>query len=179
MTKVNGTRGGVRTAILFCVAIVLFAGATGLAKAQGNTENQDKPDLKETVKWAVWHEGCRIYADDNSIGSLADIRECIVDVYAKDADAQQLVRGAKDNVLLDAIRTAGREIPGERQLSQFIEYACKHEQLLDKFYDMENAGDYEGMRTLYYETFKSNEKARNLLAAVSNETLCDMVNVLR
>jgi hypothetical protein len=161
--------------VLAFTVIVIGLAACGSGRAQA----QEKLDLKETVKWAVWHEGCRIYAADNSIGDTEEIRECIVDVYAHNDEAQQLVRDAKPHVLLAAIRAAGSEIPGERQLSQYIEFACKHEQLLDRFYDLENEGDYEGMRTLYFETFKDNEKARNLLAAVSNETLCDMVNVLR
>jgi hypothetical protein len=165
------------------LAIVMFV-VLGLVFTSGNllaqsAEKQEKPDLNEIVKWAVWHEGCRIYAADNSIGDVEEIRECVVGVNAHNDEAQQLVRDAKPAALTDALRAAAREIPGERQLGQFIEYACKHEQLLDKFYDLETGGDYEGMRSLYFETFKDNEKARNLLAAVSNEAMCDLINVLR
>ena len=169
----KGTRGHFGILAFTAVLIICTVGTDGRAAAQ------EKLDLTETVKWAVWHEGCRIYADDNSIGNVEEIRECVADVYQQNADTQQMVRDAKPNILLAAIRAAAREIPGERQLSQYIEYACKHEKLLDRFYDLENAGDYEGMRSLYYDTFKDNEKARNLLAAVSNEALSDMVNVLR
>jgi len=168
---------GTRTRLVLAIAIALLSSVYTFAQAA--TEKRDTPELKETVKWAVWHEGCRIYAADNSIGDIEDIRECMVAVYAQNEAAQQQLKDAKASTLLMAIRIAAREIPGERQLNQFIEYACKHEQLLDKFYDLENAGDYESMRTLYYETFKANDKARNLLAAVSNEALCDLINVLR
>ena len=160
--------------------VIAFAALTSIGvMAQEVPAKQQKPDLAEAVKWAVWHEGCRIYAEDNSIGDPEEIRECVVDVYAKNDEAKELVRAASPGALMAALRTAGRDIPGERHLSEFIEYACKHEHLLDRFYDMENAGDYEGMRSLYYDTFKTNENARNLLAAVSNEAMCDLVNVLR
>jgi hypothetical protein len=164
------------TVLMFVVLGLVFTSGNLLAQS---AEQQERPDLNETVKWAVWHEGCRIYAADNSIGDVEEIRECIVGVNARNEEAQQLVRDAKPAALTNALRTAAREIPGERQLNQFIEYACKHEQLLDKFYDLENAGDYEAMRSLYFDTFKDNEKARNLLAAVSNEAMCDLINVLR
>ena len=77
---------------------------------------QQKPSLRETVKWAVWHEGCRIYAEDNSIGDIEQIRECVVGVYARNDEAQQLVNAASNNALLVAVRMAGREIPGAMRL---------------------------------------------------------------
>lgn len=159
--------------ILSCVVAVL---AIGSAFAQ--QPKPERSELNDTVKWAIWHEGCRIYAADNSLGDVEEIRDCFVGVYQQNEEAQQALREAKASVLLGAIRTAAREIPGERQLNQYLEYAAKHEGLLQKFRELRDEKDIESIRTLYYETFKSNENARNLLAALSDEALSDLVGAL-
>jgi hypothetical protein len=81
-------------------------------------------------------------------------------------------------VLVGAIRTAAREIPGEQQLEEHLAQAAK-QGLLEKFKHLKETGDIEGIRTAYYEAFKSNENARNLLAAVSDEALSDLVGALQ
>jgi hypothetical protein len=159
------------------IRLVLIALLCASAIAQqANQKQQQKPDLKETVKWAVWHEGCRIYASDNSLGDAEQIRECIAGVYAQNDEAQQMVQAATNAQLLVAVRMAGREIPAERGIRERVAYACKHENLLESFVDLESKNDYEGIRTLYYSTFKADENVRNLLAAVSDEALGDLIN---
>lgn len=159
------------------IALFVLLCASSIAQAADpQQKQQQKTDLKETVKWAVWHEGCRIYAADNSIGDVEEIRECISGVYAQNDEAQQMVLVASNAQMLVAVRMAGREIPAERGIREHIAYACKHENLLGNFVDLESKNDYEGIRTLYYSTFKADENVRNLLAAVSDEELGDLIN---
>lgn len=139
-------------------------------------QKQDRSGLEGLVKFAVWHEGCRIYAADNSIGDVDDIRECVADAYAQNQDVQKIVRGAGESALMAAVRTAGRDIPDEHHLREQMAYACKHENLLEQFVDMEQNNDYEGIRTLYFSAFRADENVRNLLAAVSDESLGDLIN---
>jgi hypothetical protein len=180
MGTVKRTRGGVALALIAVVMGLTLGTCAAQAQDQpAPPDKQEKTELKELVKWAVWHEGCRIYAADNSIGDIEDIRQCVIAVYGQDPDAQQQLRDASPDALLGAVRTAAREIPGERQLGQYFEYACKHEQLLDKFKEFKQDNDYESIRTLYYDTFKNNEKARNLLAALSDEALGDLIGEMR
>jgi len=157
-------------------AILCLAGSAYGQVAAPQAQELQKPSLKETVKWAVWHEGCRIYAADNSIGDIEEIRECVAAVYGGNDEAQQMVQAANNNTLLSAVRMAGREIPGERHLREQIAYACKHENLLQNFVEMEDHNDYEGIRSLYYTTFKADENVRNLLAALSDQSLGDLIN---
>jgi hypothetical protein len=143
---------------------------------QNPRHKEDRSGLEGLVKFAVWHEGCRIYAADNSIGDVDDIRTCVADVYAQNQDVQKIVNGASPDALMAAVRTAGRDIPSEHHIREQIAYACKHENLLQEFVDMEQHSDYEGIRTLYFSTFRSDENVRNLLAAVSDESLSDLIN---
>jgi hypothetical protein len=157
-------------ATLIVLAVGLMSGS---AFAAGMPTN---PDLKGIVKWAVWHEGCRIYSADNSIGDVEDIRSCMVSVYAQNEYAQERLREANKNSLFGAIRAAAMEIPDERQFGLFVEFACKNSGLLNRFKQMVEAEDFDGIRSLYYATFKSHEEIRNVLAAVSDRELRDFIN---
>lgn len=161
------------------LAITLLSGSMFAQSQQTEPKPQQKQDrsgLEGLVKFAVWHEGCRIYAADNSIGDVDDIRQCVADVYAQNEDVQKIVRSASEDALMAAARTAGRDIPGEHHLREQMAYACKHENLLEQFVELEQHNDYEGIRTLYFSTFRADENVRNLLSAVSDESLGDLIN---
>ena len=128
-------------------------------------------DLKSLVKWGVWHEGCRIYAADNSIGDVEEIRACLLGVYAQNEAAQRQVREASKTTLGATIRLAASEIPSERQVERFVEFACKHKGLLQSFRQLVEVNDYDGIREMYFANFQGFAEVRNLLAAMSNRDL--------
>ena len=167
---------------IFGMVMLSFALLSGSIVAQAQQteqkpqQKQNRSGLEGLVKFAVWHEGCRIYAADNSIGDVDDIRQCVADVYAQNEDVQKIVNSASEDAVMAAARTAGRDIPDEHHIREQIAYACKHEHLLEEFVEMEQHNDYEGIRTLYFSTFRSDENVRNLLAAVSDESLGDLIN---
>jgi len=153
---------------LLVLAVTLLSGSAFAANTSFTS------DLKDVVKWGVWHEGCRIYSADNSLGDPEQIRECLVTVYAQNVAIQQQLRHASKGSILSAVRSAASEIPSERQFDRFVEFACKNG-LLTKFKQMTDVSDFDGVRALYYSTFRSHEEIRNLLAAVSDKQLGEVV----
>lgn len=165
--------GGVAFLVL---AIGLLSGNCFAADAARSTVSASTPDLKEVVKWGVWHEGCRAFSADDSIADADQLRECLVSAYANNAYLQQRLRAANKQLMQDAVRSAVAEIPSERQIESFVEFACNSRGLFDKFKQMADAADFDGMRSLYFNTFKSSAEVRNLLAAVSNNQLRTIIN---
>lgn len=161
-------------AILIASAAITLLSSKGFAATvpAGNT------DLNSVVKWGVWHEGCRIYAADNSLGDVEQIRACLVTVYGQNESAQRLLRSASKNTLGAAIRLAASEIPNERQIERFLEYACKDKGLLENFRKLAEVNDYDALRGLYFENFQGFAEIRNLLAAVSDRDLAYAVKQL-
>jgi hypothetical protein len=135
-------------------------------------------DLNNVVKWGVWHEGCRIYAADNSIGDIEAIRACLLTVYEGNESTQRQLRTTSRATLAAAVRLAAGEIPSERQIDRFLEYACKNKGLLPTFRQLAEVNDYDGIRAMYFENFQSFEDIRNLLAAVSDRDLAYAVKQL-
>jgi hypothetical protein len=163
----------VATVLVAFAAITLLTGqAFAAADPAVNT------DLKALVKWGVWHEGCRIYAADNSIGDVDAIRTCLVGVYAQDEAAQRQLQGASKATLSAAIRSAASEILSERQVERFIEFACTHNGLLQSFKQLLEADDYDSIREMYFANFQGVTEVRNLLAAMSNRDLAYAVRQL-
>lgn len=136
------------------------------------------PDLKGLVKWGIWHEGCRIYAADNTLGDVEDIRWCLAGVYAQDEAALRQLRGASKATLGAAIRLAASEIPSERQVERFFEFACKDKGLLQNFSQLIEANDFDSIRAAYFSNFQGIVEVRNLLAAMSNRDLAYTVRQL-
>ena len=156
----------VATVLVAFAAITLMTGhAFAAADPAANT------DLKTLVKWGVWHEGCRIYAADNSIGDVDAIRSCLVGVYAQNEAAQRQLHGAPKAALSAAIRSAASEIPSERQVERFVEFACQHNGLLQTFSQMLEANDFDSIRDMYFANFQGVDEVKNLLAAISNRDL--------
>ena len=63
-------------------AMIMIFGA--LARAD------DRAELKQTVKWSIFHEGCRVYAANDQIGNITDIRNCIYDTQRHNQRALDL-----------------------------------------------------------------------------------------
>ena len=156
----------VATCLVAFAAITLMTGRA-FAAATSPVNN----DLKGLVKWGIWHEGCRIYAADNSIGDVEEIRACLVSVYGQNEAAQRQLRAASTSTLGASIRLAASEIPSERQVERFIEFACRHKGLLRSFEQLVEVNDFDGLREMYFANFQGMAEVRNLLAAMSNRDL--------
>jgi hypothetical protein len=157
--------GQMQRALLIISVSVLLLGA---ARA-------DDKELKEFAKWSIWHEGCRVYADDNSIGNVEFIRGCMLGTHEQNRRAQALIAGASRSTLMAVIRESAAELLSEQRVRERFEAVCRQNSLLENFRLLQAEEDFEGIRQLYRDHVEE-DGVRNLLAAVSNEYLGDMID---
>ena len=136
----------------------------------------DRAELKQNVKWAIWHEGCRVYAPDNQIGNITQIRQCVYGVQSHNPRAQSLIANATDNLLLQVVQEGVNEIPGEFQLPQNFEWVAHHEGQIENFRVWRGQGNYEAIRGTYQDKQNHNPNARNLLAGVNNAYISNLID---
>jgi hypothetical protein len=138
----------------------------------------DRAELKQTVKWSVFHEGCRVYASNDLIGNITDIRNCVYQTQQHNQRALDLVGNANDDLLLQVVAESSAEIPGEFQLREAFSWVMYHEGQKEQMRTMLGRGNFEGIRSVYHDKQDHNPNARNLLAAVNNQYIRDLVNSL-
>jgi len=138
----------------------------------------DRSELKQNVKWSIFHEGCRVYASNDQIGNITDIRNCIYQSQQHNQRALDLIGGANDDLLLQAVVESSAEIPGEFQLRDNFSWVMYHEGQKEQIRTMLGQRNFEGIRSVYHDRQNHNPNARNLLAAVSNSYIRDLVNSL-
>jgi hypothetical protein len=156
------------------LAVVIVAGVVCASLLHAD----DRSELKQNVKWSIFHEGCRTYASNDQIGNITDIRNWIYQSQQHNQRALDLIGGANDDLLLQVVTKSSAEIPGEVQLRENFSWVMYHEG--QKRTDPNNAGtgNFEGIRSLYDDKQNHNPNARNLLAAVSNSYIRDLINSL-
>lgn len=138
----------------------------------------DRSELKQNVKWGIFHEGCRVYAGSDQIGNITDIRNCIYQSQTHNQRALDLIGGVNDDLLVQVVTESASEIPGEFQLRDNFSWVMYHEGQKEQIRTMLGRGNFEGIRSVYHDKQNHNPNARNLLAAVSNAYIRDLVNSL-
>ncbi len=121
---------------LFLVWCVVLLGYVHL-DAQG----VDPVSLKQNVKWAIFHEGCRVYTIQNAgqdpayqqMANIGWLRGCYMDVQSHNQRAQDEIRNANDDLLTTATLQAASEVPGEFQLDGALEWVAYHEGQMVQF----------------------------------------------
>jgi hypothetical protein len=138
----------------------------------------DGSDFRGGVKWSIFHEGCRAYAADDNLGNITGMRQCINGTQRHNQHFEDLLGNANDAALLDAVKAAVADIPTEFDLRGAFQWVMYHEGQKEKIRVMLGQNDFEGIRTLYHDKQNHNPNARNLLAAVSNAYIRNLVNSL-
>lgn len=138
----------------------------------------DRSELKQNVKWSIFHEGCRVYAGNDQVGNITDIRNCIYQAQQHNQRALDLIGNANDALLVQVVQESSAEIPGEFQLRENFSWVMYHEGQKEQIRTMLGRGNFEGIRSVYHDKQNHNPNARNLLAAVSNIYLRDLVDSL-
>jgi len=149
-----------------------------------NSQGVNRQSLKQNVKWCIFHEGCRVYTvqqagDDPSNQQVADIgwlRGCFMDKQGHNQAAQDEIRNANDALLKDVTIEAAKEVPGEFQLDENLQWVVYHEGQMVAFRQMNARSDFEGIRSVYFDKQSHNPNAANLLSAVTNQYIRDWIN---
>lgn len=138
----------------------------------------DRAELKQGVKWSIFHEGCRVYAANDQIGNITDIRNCVYATQQHNQHALDLIGNANDALLLQVVKESVAEIPDEFHLREGFSWVMYHEGQKEQIRVMLGNGNFEGIRSVYHDKQNHNPNARNLLAAVSNAQIRELVNSL-
>ena len=130
--------GRLSVTIIVCFAPFLLP----TARADDNSER------REGVKWSIFHEGCRVYAANNEIGNITQIRQCIYNSQTHNQHFEDLLGNVNDVVLLEDVKAAAAVIPTEFQLRGAFQWVMYHEGQKEVIRVMLGRDDFEGIRTL-------------------------------
>ena len=130
--------------------------------------------------WTIWHEGVRAF-DDGYPGSNRDInavRQEAIQRQAHNPHAQDLIRAASNDLLIQYINQTRARVYSEFQLVANFKWVAYHEGQRDQFRTLLSRRDFISIRALYSGRQQHNPNARNLLAAVPNSDIEAIVNAL-
>ena len=142
-----------RIACANCLGFLILAGSVNA------WQGVDRASLKQNVKWAIFHEGCRVYTiqnagDDPANQQMANIgwlRGCYMDVQSHNQPAQDEIRNANDDLLKAVTLEAAAEIPGEFQLDGNLQWVAYHEGQMVQFRALNAQSNFEGIRSTYFD----------------------------
>lgn len=136
---------------------------------------KDPFSLRAHVKWAIFHEGCNVFAGNN-MRSAAELRGCYLGVQRHNDEAIFQINNAGDPELTAVTQQVSAEIPAEFQLPTNFYWVCEHEGLGRLIHDLRARGDFGGIRGIYANAQGHNPNARNLLAAMSDDQVASTVD---
>jgi hypothetical protein len=144
----------------------------------------DRASLKTNVKWAIFHEGCRVYTIQNAgqdpsyqqMANIGWLRGCYMDVQSHNQRAQDEIRNANDDLLTAVTLEAAAEIPGEFQLDGSLQWVAYHEGQMTQFRTLNAQTNFEAIRNIYFDKQEHNPNAANLLSAVTNQYIRNWIN---
>jgi hypothetical protein len=130
--------------------------------------------------WTIWHEGIRAF-DDGYPGAIRDINTVRAEAIQRQAHnphAQDLIRAASNELLVQYIYQTRARVYGEFQLVANFQWVAYHEGQRDQFRNLLGQRSFNSIRVLYSGKQQHNPNARNLLSAVSNADVEAIVNAL-
>jgi hypothetical protein len=134
----------------------------------------------QNFSWTIWHEGVRAF-DQGYPGTIRDInavRQEAIQRQAHNPHAQDLIRAASNEQLVQFVYQTRGRVYGEFQLVANFQWVAYHEGQRDQFRNLLSQRNFNAIRDLYSGRQQHNPNARNLLAAVSNGDVEAMVNAL-
>jgi hypothetical protein len=132
------------------------------------------------LDWCIWHEGVSLF-DMSVPGSFRPEEqfrnECIIVQNHNPAAAAQ-IQAIPPQTLRALMSDANARIPGERSLHANFHWVLYHEGYAPDFRAWSNGGDFGKIRQAYYSAQAHNDNVKNLLAAISNGQLRQMIDTM-
>jgi hypothetical protein len=129
------------------------------------TYEKSRPSLKQHVKWAIFHEGCGVFAGDTRAG-LGGLRNCFMVVESHNKEAKYQISAHDDVTLSAVVDESVAEIQAETV--ENFRWVCDHEQQGAAMHRLLAAGDIGAIRRVYSAYQQHNPNARNQLAAATD-----------
>jgi subtilisin family serine protease len=162
----------------FAAAVFFVIGTCSGADSQNDVAQQ-------AVRWSIYHEGCPVYAASPSASPVTELtpvpelRACFLRVQAHNPAATAAIRGLSDQALLYATREAAAQIYKEFDVPGNFEWVAGHEGQLAVFRDLDSEKHYDEIRRLYFQYQEHNPNAKNLLSAVSDQQIHELLSATR
>jgi subtilisin family serine protease len=133
--------------------------------------------LESHVLWTIAHEGCNAYSGDE-MKAIRLLRQCFIEkeTEAHNPQATRLLIKASDSDLLEATRAALSLAYVRYQISENFEWVLSHESQLNLFRELGQSKNYQKIRMIYHRLQGHNPNARNILSAVSDEGIQQMLD---
>jgi hypothetical protein len=134
----------------------------------------------QAVSWPIWHE--TVHSFDNSYpGAVRDIdaiRTDCLNAQKHNPHAQDLIRAASNDQILQMVYQTRARVYSEFQLVGAFRWVAYHENQRDEFRRLLSQRNFNAIRDLYSTRQNHNPNARHLLNAVSNLDIEVIVNAL-
>ncbi|GAA4418991.1 hypothetical protein GCM10023187_52960 [Nibrella viscosa] len=171
--------------LLLCLAL-LAVYPKAETRTTSRAELLNDEELYANVGWCVWHEGVRLYDDNEQkltgtpgqLRPIEDLRADFLRHQRHNADAYGRIEGAGTEKLRRVINMIPQRTEAERQLWANFEWVAYHERKAGEMRGHLNAGNFAAIRYVYGATQGHNPNAKNLLAAISNDRLRYLVENL-
>jgi hypothetical protein len=161
---------------------VLWLTAVGILMPRSPLRAADA-DTQTNVYWAVWHEGCRVFGPappsspfSDKMNSISTLRQCAYNKQSGNVHARDEISNLSNDQLAAVFLQAEHDIPATYMLAVNFDWVCHHEGQLNTLRQMEGRGDYEGIRQVYFTKQQRNPNAKNLLNAVTNKDIKDLLD---
>jgi len=130
--------------------------------------------------WCIWHENVRSF-DNNYPGAVRDIntiRNEAIAAQSGNSHAQDLIRAASNEQLLQMVYQTQARVYSEFQLVGNFRWVAYHEGQRDQFRLLLSQKNFNAIRDLYSGKQNHNPNTRHLLNAVSNRDIEVIINAL-
>jgi hypothetical protein len=130
--------------------------------------------------WTIWHEGVRIY-DDGFPGQYRNIDTIRAEAVGRqhaNQGATDRINAASNNELTSYLPLINGEVFNNFLLGQHFQWVAYHEGLLQNFRTWLAQHNFGNIRASYAGREQHNPNAHNLLSAVSDQQIANLINAL-
>lgn len=131
--------------------------------------------LQNHIIWSIAHEGCSAFSG-NTLNPPETMRGCFLAKEVRNAEATTLLRVVPPDQLADNIRQSLTFAYDQYQIPANFEWVLSHENQLELFRELGRSKDYRQIRTIYYRKQQHNPNAKNVLSAISDVQIQELLD---
>src|ERR1700733_2131033 len=152
--------------LLLC-ALVIVLSHHEPAAAQTSVQNH--------IVWSIAHEGCSAFSG-NTLNPPETMRACFLSKETRNPEATTLLKAVPSDQLAEIIKQALPFAFVQYQIPANFEWVLSHESQLELFRELGRSKSYGQIRTLYYRKQLHNPNAKNVLSAISDLQIQELLD---
>jgi subtilisin family serine protease len=131
--------------------------------------------LQGHILWSIAHEGCKAYSG-NTLNPPEIMRACFLAKESRNEQATKLIRDQSTDELAEKIKQSLPIAYDQYQIPAQFEWVLSHEHQLELFRELGRTGHYRRLRSIYYQLQQHNPNAKNVLSAVSDAQIQELLD---